>query len=1061
VKNVARGILLLFLLLTLVACPPAPPNPTQFDIELRYAPNFPAQYKPAFEIAKRRWQDIIIGDVPDANGLWDVNTSCGLVGQPPVTAVDDLVIYVGVFTPAQTDGIGGLYGKAGPCDFRAVSFLPITATMDFDTPDLADAQTTGELNSLVLHEMAHALGFGTIWGQKGLVTETQNSVDCGQDPQFTGINAVREYQALGGTGNIPLETQRGLAECNHWLETLFSAEIVTANLDANVANPISRMTIGAMEDLGYLVDYARAEPYALPNIVNNAEYNIRILYDKDFPESYKQNFKTAALRWKSVITGDIPNLQGVFNPVDCGISKLTRYSGIDDIIIYAGIVPVAQQDGVGGFTKRAEPCLTRDGSFLPAIGVMQYDPSDLNSLSTVANVIRDMGRVLGFGTNWIKKDLIAGFEGQNLCSTDSFYIGLNAVNQYHAIGRTGNIGLDNSSDRVCAQKWSQSSSFRYELMGGGLEKPLANGTTSPPALSKITIGAMQDLGYTVDYSAADPFGDQFNIELRFLPGFPAASKPIIEANAHFWEQVITGDIADVPGVTSSTACNFTFEQIPSPYVLPPVTAVDDVVLYVGLKPTIADPNYPNLELADGPGKNLAVGTVCAVRTQGNNSNLPIISKIEFDPADIPSVTATTQQINYFKDTAIHEMAHDLGFGTIWDLYPGLKLATPDDTRCGNNPQFTGLNAKREYERLGGTGNVPVSTSKEGGSCGHWAEGMFSDEIMTPVSDPTQFSPLSRVTIASMADLGYTVNYAKADADDYHLPDPPENTNYGIELVYDRAIDPRYRKYFIAAANRWVKVITGDIPDMHGIFDPMDGNCNIDHQSKFSGIDDIKIFVDLVPETPDVPNFKRIEPCLNRPTSFLPAIGVMQSNLTEFARRYPLLSNPNPSDAEIAVSQAVANITRDMGRVLGFGTNWVNKGLIYTPPENVDGCFNTSYYNGINALREYRSISTINNNLTFDLVVGAESSVSCSLWQFQDGFTQQELMGNIEYNPAFPYPLLALSKITVGAMQDLGYIVDYSMADCYDVLPPVCNPGCAPAVIVVGCAPRVKPRQTVR
>lgn len=520
-KGVVRGLLLLFLLLTLVACPPPPPVATQFNIELRYAPDFPLQYKAAFEIAKQRWQDIIVGDIPDANGLWDVNTSCGLVNQAPVTSVDDLVIFVSTFSAAQSDGVGGLYGKAGPCDFRPVSFLPITATMDFDIPDLADAQTKGELNSLIIHEMAHALGFGTIWGQKALVTETQNSIDCGQDPQYTGVNAVREYQALGGTGNIPLETQYGLAGCGHWLETLFSAEIVTEDLNANVANPISRMTIGAMEDLGYLVDYSRAEAYALPNIVNNAEYNIRVIFEKDFPDALKPSFRTAALRWKSIITVDIPNLEGVFNPADCGVPKLTRYYGIDDIVIYVGIIPTTQSAGPNGLKYRAEPCQTRSGSFLPKTSVIQYssdnmptpyqNPESPLNRTTVA-FTRDIARALGFGTNWLKKGLISGSVGNGLCSSDSEYTGSNAVREAQLLGEVGNIifrnnvyYIPNDPPKKCDEFWNI---VRYanEMMGGvsnhvgaglGLIDP-------PPALSKVTIGAMQDLGYTVNYNIADP-----------------------------------------------------------------------------------------------------------------------------------------------------------------------------------------------------------------------------------------------------------------------------------------------------------------------------------------------------------------------------------------------------------------------------------------------------------------------------------------------------------------------------------------------------------------------------
>lgn len=264
---------------------------------------------------------------------------------------------------------------------------------------------------------------------------------------------------------------------------------------------------------------------------------------------------------------------------------------------------------------------------------------------------------------------------------------------------------------------------------------------------------------------APPSG--FNIELRFLPDFPTQYKVFVQAKANYWEKIIVGDIADVPGNSDSLGCNFTSTQTPTP--LPPAIDVDDIVLYVGILPA---------NLSDGLGGTAAVANWCSIRGQGNNINLPIISKIEFDAPDLPSTSTTPQQLSTLADITLHEMGHALGFGTIWDQFLGLMIITPDGTSCGNNPQFTGLNAKHEFEVLGGTGNVPLAVSKERGTCGHWAEGMFRDEIMTPGIDPDQINLISRLTIASMADLGYTVSYSNADSYQLSLPDP--STNFNIE-----------------------------------------------------------------------------------------------------------------------------------------------------------------------------------------------------------------------------------------------------------------------------------------
>ena len=48
--------------------------------------------------------------------------------------------------------------------------------------------------------------------------------------------------------------------------------------------------------------------------------------------------------------------------------------------------------------------------------------------------------------------------------------------------------------------------------------------------------------------------------------------------------------------------------------------------------------------------------------------------------------------------------------------------------------------------------------------------MFDNELMTGFSENSPNMPLSRLTIAGMADLGYVVNYGAAE--NYALPSSP-------------------------------------------------------------------------------------------------------------------------------------------------------------------------------------------------------------------------------------------------------------------------------------------------
>ena len=69
---------------------------------------------------------------------------------------------------------------------------------------------------------------------------------------FTGANSVDVWQnEWGCSGFPPIETDGGAGTAGgHWDEEIFGNEIMTGFLNSG-ANPISRVTIGAMEDMGY------------------------------------------------------------------------------------------------------------------------------------------------------------------------------------------------------------------------------------------------------------------------------------------------------------------------------------------------------------------------------------------------------------------------------------------------------------------------------------------------------------------------------------------------------------------------------------------------------------------------------------------------------------------------------------------------------------------------------------------------------------------------------------------------------------------------------------------
>jgi len=162
-------------------------------------------------------------------------------------------------------------GQAGPCAFREDDNLPGIGTLTLDSDDLASSAGTQTLTDIVFHEIGHILGIGTLWEGFDCTPGTtlcRNFLTgtSGDDPTFVGPRAVQEWRALGGTGNVPVENTGGSGtKLSHWRETSFDSEIMTGFIERNgIPNPLSRVTIGSMADLGYIVTYAAANAYTLP-----------------------------------------------------------------------------------------------------------------------------------------------------------------------------------------------------------------------------------------------------------------------------------------------------------------------------------------------------------------------------------------------------------------------------------------------------------------------------------------------------------------------------------------------------------------------------------------------------------------------------------------------------------------------------------------------------------------------------------------------------------------------------------------------------------------------------
>lgn len=227
----------------------------------------------------------------------------------------------------------------------------------------------------------------------------------------------------------------------------------------------------------------------------------------------------------------------------------------------------------------------------------------------------------------------------------------------------------------------------------------------------------------------------FNLELMWLsPATPGVQAAFADAEAR-WESVIVGDLPDdyalIPGYTCGP--NPDLDQ-----------SLDDVLIFVTITPI------------DGPGGILGQAGPCYYHEVGG---LPAIGSMFFDDADL-DMLETQGLLQY---VVIHEMGHVLGFGTHWTT---LGLLAEPSLQGGLDPHFTGPLAVAQFDLDGGAsyvgGKVPVEDQGGPGTAdGHWRDLVFGNELMTGYLD-FGANPLSAITIASMADLGYTVDPAAAD-----------------------------------------------------------------------------------------------------------------------------------------------------------------------------------------------------------------------------------------------------------------------------------------------------------
>jgi hypothetical protein len=256
--------------LTCIAVPAS-----EYDIDFQFlGAGMTPQRQNVFREAAVLWSSVVIGDLEDievaAGELPATNQACGFNTPAFEGTIDDLLIFAEI---AFIDGEGGVLGQAGPAFIRSTTDdLTFIGCMQFDSADVEELETQGTFDEVILHEMGHVLGYGTLWEPFSVNNIDLLDEPCQSNPNatsgFKGTEAVIQFGVLGGRGNPPVENDYSQGtRCGHWDEGFFDNELMTGFLGGQTSgtvNPFSALTVASMADLGYSVDFGEAEPYSIP-----------------------------------------------------------------------------------------------------------------------------------------------------------------------------------------------------------------------------------------------------------------------------------------------------------------------------------------------------------------------------------------------------------------------------------------------------------------------------------------------------------------------------------------------------------------------------------------------------------------------------------------------------------------------------------------------------------------------------------------------------------------------------------------------------------------------------
>ena len=235
-----------------------------FDITLEFGEEFNEEWRDAITHAVKRVEQIITANYPDSYA--DLS-GCGITGRR--RRVDELLIRFEVLA----DVPSYIGGSAHVCSSVPEPGFPggrpnaglIRLNIASAGPDPEQVYDFLALDRVILHETLHILGIGGFWRRSGYLR-----LDVAR-PEFTGPRATAAFARLyprraaaarkRGVHGVPVEDDGA-----HWRSSAYAVDgydatytvpddIMTPGGNRAQHNLLTEITLGALEDLGYTVDY--------------------------------------------------------------------------------------------------------------------------------------------------------------------------------------------------------------------------------------------------------------------------------------------------------------------------------------------------------------------------------------------------------------------------------------------------------------------------------------------------------------------------------------------------------------------------------------------------------------------------------------------------------------------------------------------------------------------------------------------------------------------------------------------------------------------------------------